>query len=53
MRFLPGMRDSLKQRSPSAKEGSIDFEDAVARLRLTTFRFNERLIADMRARLKT
>jgi predicted nucleic acid-binding protein len=30
----------------------IEFEDAIARLRATTFRFNERLIVEARERLK-
>jgi predicted nucleic acid-binding protein len=35
-----------------AERGWVDFEDAIARLRLTTFRFNERLIAEMRERVR-
>jgi predicted nucleic acid-binding protein len=36
-----------------AERGWVDFEETTARLRLTTFRFDERLIADIRERLKT
>jgi predicted nucleic acid-binding protein len=35
-----------------SERGWVDFEDVIARLRLTTFRFNERLIADIRERLR-
>lgn len=36
-----------------AEKGWVDFEDVLARLRLTTFRYSEQIIADIRERLRT
>jgi predicted nucleic acid-binding protein len=36
-----------------AERGWVDFDGVIARLRLTTFRYNEQMIAGLRERLKT